>query len=298
MSSLHPESRQDNKYCRGMRDESAMVADFTEPWGAPPTILQGIVEFLKCDNLANVLSPASSCAKHRYMSYNCQNALDMIRRPDFASLPTIECRQHRGTLDGEEIVQWVKLLVCIIKSLEAIHPEPFTELLNVVQHETWEQTDNDRANSWNQANLGPILAESTFTIIDILEFLNLYKSADYYRNRLFRVKGGSRRPPLEIFSFDTDAHAAARRATTPAERLRADQSNLERTFQSMMLAGAATEDEDGAGLDFNPDDSLWSMISREDGQRHELSPPFHPDFQKIVEAAYRFLRLAAIKLHC
>ncbi|KAH6723857.1 putative amidoligase enzyme-domain-containing protein [Leptodontidium sp. MPI-SDFR-AT-0119] len=189
MSSLHPEERQDSMYCRGFREKCAMVADFTEKWGKPPRILQGITEFYKCLDMTSLLSAACCCEGSKFMAFNCDNALRKVKEPQSSFKPTIECRQHQGTLDGERIVQWVKLVAGLVQCMETIHPESLLELLELVKHEKWEKSSDDKSNDLNEAKLGPILAEGALTIIDILKYLGLNESANYYRDRLFRVVG-------------------------------------------------------------------------------------------------------------
>ncbi|KAG4434209.1 hypothetical protein IFR05_010310 [Cadophora sp. M221] len=276
ISSLHPEERQESMYCRGFREQSSMVADFTEKWGEPPSILQGITEFYKCPDMKSLLS-AAYCRSHtKFMAFNCENALFRVKQPQEPFKPTIECRQHQGTLDGERIVQWVKLVAGLVECMETIHPELLLGLLKLVQHETWEKTRNEKRNYLNKARLGPILAEGALTIIDILEFLGLSESADYYRDRLFPVVGIDIRPHISTFEWDTEAHEGDAGSSLAASKLRVDKKAMLKIFQRMMIAGAATKDGDGAGLDFNPHDSL-SKVVREDGQSHELAPPFDLD---------------------
>ncbi|PVH90014.1 hypothetical protein DL98DRAFT_579781 [Cadophora sp. DSE1049] len=221
MSTLHPPHRQQSSYCRGMREQSAMVSEFTEKWGEPPSILKGIVEFYKCQDLESLLSKAFCYVKGKFTAFNPGNALCWVTEPHRFHKPTIECRQHEGTLEGERITQWVKLLAGLVQSLEIISPESFTDLLKLVQNEKWEKTDKDKAaNDKNQAEFGPIPAESTLTIIDILI-------------------------------------ATPNQTDESREAEEEEEEGNKELFQSLMLAGAVTEDqEEGVGMDFDPSDSL------------------------------------------
>ncbi|KAH7418971.1 putative amidoligase enzyme-domain-containing protein [Cadophora sp. MPI-SDFR-AT-0126] len=177
MSTLHPTHRQ-------------------KKWGDPPSILQGIAEFYKCQNLESLLNKAMCCARSKFTAFNSRIALCWVKEPHCSHKPTVECRQHEGTLDGERIIQWIKFLAGLVQSLETISSESFTELLEHAQNEKWEKTDKDKAaHDENQAEFGPIPAESTLTIIDILEYLGL-KSREILEN-------------LNVFIWNTDAHVAA-----------------------------------------------------------------------------------------
>jgi len=278
MNTLHPAHRQQSKYCGGMREQSAMASEYTEKWGVPPSILAGIVEFYKCQDLESLLNKAFCCVKGKFTAFNSGNDLCWVREPHRFHKPTIECRQHEGTLDGKRITQWVKFLAGLVQALENISPESFTGLLKLAQSEKWEKAGKDKmANEKNQAQFGPIPAESTLTIVDILEYLGLKESADYYRNRLFPVPGKDKWEALPVFTWDTNAHVAAAPNQTDESR-EAEEEGTTELFQSLMLPGAMTEDqEDEARLDFDPYDSIWSMIHRADGERHELSNLYRPD---------------------
>ncbi|XMA15263.1 hypothetical protein WAI453_008054 [Rhynchosporium graminicola] len=276
ISSLHAEVRQNNYYCRGLREASHMADEFPRTWGVNPSNLQGIVEFYNCENIESVLRAAECAQRTKFLAFNGNNALEKVRYPASNSKPTVEVRQHAGTLDGERIVSWIKLLAGIIQRLETIHPESFLQLIQLAELEKWEKVEEVSKNSFNQVNLGPIPAESTLTIIDILEYLDLHESADYYRDRLYKIKGKSRRPQLRTFSWNTKAHKSSRSSTASKEVLKAERTGMMKVFQSLMLVGAVCEDEDVGGLNFNPDDRVWSMIRRTDGRRHKLTPLFRP----------------------
>ena len=272
MRTLHPAHRQQSKYCRGMREQSAMVSEYSEKWGVLPSILAGIVEFYKCEDLESLLNKALCCVRSKFTAFNSSNALCWVKEPYRFHKPTIECRQHEGTLDGERIAQWVKLLAGLVQALEIISPESFTGLLKLAQNEKWEKAGNDKvADNKNQAEFGPLHAESTLTVADILGYLGMMESAEYYSIRLFPVLGRDKWEPLPVFTWNTNAHVAATPYQTDASR-KAEEGTTE-LFQSLMIAGAATEDQkNGGALDFDPWDSIWSMI-----ERHELSNLYCPD---------------------
>ncbi len=262
LDTLHPPHRQDNMYCLGLRSQCAMVFDFFGKWGSIPSLFQGIVEFAKCKDMITLLKAGSSCRQSKMMTCNVVNALNFCRFPNDVGLkPTVEFRQHEGTLDGERIVKWVKLLIGIVQRLEEIHPESLLDLFSQVQNETWEKTDQEGINSANQSQFGPVPAESSFTMIDLLEWMGLDESADYYRDRLFFVKGKPKTPLRPGFIFEkNEADAIPNRA--PADSKAAFES-LQRIWHSMMLVSASAQEVDGVQVDFNPHDPLWPRSYRE-----------------------------------
>ncbi|KAL2075275.1 hypothetical protein VTL71DRAFT_218 [Oculimacula yallundae] len=276
MSSLHPEERQTNDYCRSLRVQSRLVDDFCERWGEAPSILQGIIEFNNCEDMLSLLRLAECFQQSRYMAFNCSNALNTVQNPNQSSKPTIEFRQHAGTLDGERLVNWVKLIAGLVHRLETIHPDSLSELLKLVEFETWEKTRNEKHNKIFQKAEGSIPAESALTIIDLLEYLGLKESADYYRDRLFEVAGRDTRYRPDVFNWNGIAHEESRGSDTSVEALEAEKAGMMKVFQSIMLVGAASEEEDGGRLNFNSTDQLWSLITREDGEQHERSGFYAP----------------------
>ena len=87
-----------------------------------------------------------------YMAYNF---LNLTTR----TLKTIEFRQHQGCLDAEAIIRWAQLANSLIKSAHDVGSNGFAQL--VYDH----------------------ASDRKYSIIDLLQDLNLYDLAAYYRQR-------------------------------------------------------------------------------------------------------------------
>ncbi len=127
------------------------------------------------------------------MAYNTANLVNLLADPDelhefdlSQRKPTIEFRQHGGTLDGQTARKWVETLGGVIKWLEDVHPQSLMELLSVTAEEKWEKV-GEGADTINEEKYGPVLAEGRFTIIDLLEHIGLQEQANFYRSRVNKL---------------------------------------------------------------------------------------------------------------
>jgi hypothetical protein len=78
-----------------------------------PTLKQGIVELLKKDKMEDLLEAVNGTGygttPAKNVRYNSTNMLDFCK--DKGKVPTIEFRQHEGTLNPDDVVQWIKTVV-------------------------------------------------------------------------------------------------------------------------------------------------------------------------------------------
>ena len=58
-------------------------------------------------------------------------------------------------------------------------------LFSMVKEETWEKL-GDGKDDERESQLGPILAEDRFTIIDLLKFMKLFEPALFYTNKTYK----------------------------------------------------------------------------------------------------------------
>ncbi|PVH85775.1 hypothetical protein DL98DRAFT_650725 [Cadophora sp. DSE1049] len=184
--SLHPPERQRNIYCQEFRQASRLARGFYVLHSRLPTIYEGIELLLDCEDTTTLLNLARAEGSHKHMAYNPINVLEFEDR--YCSLPTIEFRQHEGTVDGERIMHWISTIVGIISRLEQIAPSELQELvLSQVEREFWRDVQGIAVNSASQRNLGSIPVQRPFTAIGLLKWLDLDDQATYYRDRLFPV---------------------------------------------------------------------------------------------------------------
>ncbi|KAI9049612.1 hypothetical protein LZ554_006638 [Drepanopeziza brunnea f. sp. 'monogermtubi'] len=188
---LHPPHRQpcQNPYARSLRAASRLVFRHKGRHGQPPTVLQGLAGLATCTTLVGLLDQATHDSRIKFMACNFLNAWqfsqDGARRDE---IPTVEFRAHEGTLDGERVVQWVSVICGLVQKLGDMQPESLAEMLQAVaQCETWQKVGDPATDAENERRFGPVLAESGFTVIDLLSGLGLEESAAYYRTRLFPV---------------------------------------------------------------------------------------------------------------
>lgn len=185
IASLHAPHRVQNSFMIGsIRDISNATVQFQEKRRFRPLPAHLIHEFLDAPDLTTLLTLATNRDNDRYSNYNF---VALIPPPDPRMRDvegrghTIEFRQHAGTLDGEAITMWVRVLAGIIDFVEDVSPESFAELINaMLMAETWEKEYNEE-DGWKEVLYGPVPADGTFTIVDLLEHIGLNEEADYYR---------------------------------------------------------------------------------------------------------------------
>jgi hypothetical protein len=187
-----------------MRDASLYVTEYREKYGRQPHPLTGVIHFLKCKSIIEIIKQASSVNPNsdscfKYNAYNFQGIAH--RGIGFGdSKLTVEFRQHAATMDAEAVIVWIETVVGIVDYIRNIDNVSLTNLLQIVEYETWEKL-GDGKDDEREARFGPILAESKFTIIDLLEGMELYSSAKYYRNhwkKLAKRTPNLRNPKTDI----------------------------------------------------------------------------------------------------
>jgi hypothetical protein len=127
----------------------------------------------------------------KYSAYNFQGMADHAM--GIPKKATIEFRQHRGTLSTEAAVNWIKTVVGIVDYIRKADNNTLLNLFRKVEHEKWEKL-GDGEDAEREEKLGPILAESTFTIIDLLSELGLHGPAAYYKDRWVKLPKKPRQP--------------------------------------------------------------------------------------------------------
>jgi hypothetical protein len=254
LNSLHPMYRQNQTWGQSMREASTYAMEYRKKYGRRPHPLTGVLHFLKGKSMYNLTKDAApdnngSANVFKYCAYSFQG----LANNDFGfhdSKPTIEFRQHAATMDTEAIVNWIETSVGIVEHIRKIDNATLLDLLRIVEHESWEKL-GDGKDDEREALLGPILAESNFTIIDLLQAMELYGPADYYRNRWRKLP--KRAPSLWnipkpdiIWEYEEllDPEAAEFRRT---QRLR----------ENWEADRIASEAQPEGGWKFDPDHPSW-----------------------------------------
>ncbi|PSS20077.1 hypothetical protein M430DRAFT_41435 [Amorphotheca resinae ATCC 22711] len=187
LNTLFPPFRMASNYTHPIRTHSRYAQRFDDE-GPSPTL--AILAILKCDD-AEKLHYLFDATQLRFM----ENILHVQGIPNCK--PTIEFRQHQGTMDPRATIMWVKTMVGIMEFLRDVQPADFTSLLSIVEHEHWEKQpdqpekehdyyEEERDSKHDvecERDMGPILAESGFTVIDLLRTMGLHEPARYYKQR-------------------------------------------------------------------------------------------------------------------
>jgi hypothetical protein len=180
LNTLFLPSRIDGEFTKGMRTSAAYVREFRGNRGRRPTPMEGLVALLNCDSYADL---------HRlFMPGTFRVTLRTKDRNNKQNKkPTVEWRHHEGTMDEVHTVMWIKTVVGIMEFLRSVKPDVFSDLLSLVEHERWEKM-GDGLDGQRECEMGPILAEGEFTIIDLLQIMGLYQPAKFYKERgLYKI---------------------------------------------------------------------------------------------------------------
>ncbi|KAN0117311.1 putative amidoligase enzyme domain containing protein [Hyaloscypha variabilis] len=195
LNSLHSEKRQDFQFAGSMRESSPYSRGYFRNHGVRPHPLTGVLHFLNCKSTMELIEQAnfSEPGQHnfKYSAYNFQGMADHAM--GIPKKATIEFRQHRGTLSTEAAVNWIKTVVGIVDYIRKADNNTLLNLFRKVEHEKWEKL-GDGEDAEREEKLGPILAESTFTIIDLLSELGLHGPAAYYKDRWVKLPKKPRQP--------------------------------------------------------------------------------------------------------
>ncbi|KAF8858070.1 hypothetical protein BDZ45DRAFT_406063 [Acephala macrosclerotiorum] len=101
--------------------------------------------------------------------------------------PTIEWRQHEGTIDAERVTTWVETVVGIVNFACHAPRQDLHTLLSMAANEHWEKL-GDGQDRKRERKMGAIIAESWFKAADLFEWMGLTKFADFYRDRTYIIE--------------------------------------------------------------------------------------------------------------
>lgn len=179
LDSLHPSTRVGGDWCGSMRHTAPHVID--QEMEMPPrkvTPYDGAIEIMKC---ADMYDLHSNFTDSRSVAYNFHNFDDHFG--DCEDRNTIEFRQHEGTIDPVRILNWIKVCHGIVAYIQHLPPVQLFSIIELAQLEMWEKSFSEQENTELEKELGPILADGDFTVIDLLHLIGLPEQAKYYETK-------------------------------------------------------------------------------------------------------------------
>ena len=183
ISSLHPQHRYDSVWAQSLRYGSSYVAKFLNSNGSMPRPLEAVAHYLKSASWDDLLGDCRS-VRGGSLAYRFDDLQDFKERHyDPHAKLTVEFRQHAGSVDGQEIQNWVRTVVGIVGFVVDSDPRALKGLFSLVGNETLDAE--------NGATVEPVLAETEFTIIDLLRHMDLNIPAAYYQQKgLHKIRHG------------------------------------------------------------------------------------------------------------
>jgi hypothetical protein len=164
-----------------VRNNSELATQYNLNNGFKLPAIQAIGSLWKAESYEDLFSAASSRFDSRNGYYNWSNIWQFNAKVG-SNKPTIEFRQHQGTLNFSRVTAWIKTLVGIVDAVRKLPEAEFQNLVNICANEVW-QKHGDGEDDARQSKFGLTLADSTFTIVDLLEYLGLDEPAAFYRTR-------------------------------------------------------------------------------------------------------------------
>lgn len=159
LDSLHPYDRLQTPYAKSTRKAFIPSATLTEN-------LSIIDRLISVEDLVDQFHEYD-----KYMAFNFQNLQENVEKP----LRTIEFRQHRGTLDPDLIIKWVKVACGLV---HRSYLGGFRDLIDTHMH------------------------DSNYTAIDLFTDLQLRDLAEFYAPRVFAQYGTDQYPAGEDESME------------------------------------------------------------------------------------------------
>jgi hypothetical protein len=182
ISTLHPPQRFNHGWAGSLRYCSAYSRSYSDAYSRLPRPLEGVAHFLKSNNWKDLLADCGSGnGRIPRLAYRFA---DLAQFDENRRLPThkltVEFRQRAGSVDGEEIKNWVRTTVGFIIDSD---PRALKDLFSIIAAETFDGENGE--------TIEPVLAETEFTIIDLLRHMNLNIPAAYYQQRgLYKIRIG------------------------------------------------------------------------------------------------------------
>ncbi|RDL41899.1 uncharacterized protein BP5553_01878 [Venustampulla echinocandica] len=182
LNTLHPPVRQSMNHtgntCYGsLRENSEFSLWCRTECTTNPSILKKLTILLDCVDQATLLKSIENLySEDRGMAYNFMGLVEENGKP------TIEFRQHEGTMDAAAATAWIETAVGIVNFCQNASAMSLNVLLNITMFESWERLFDGRDDERERV-YGPPLAEDAFTVIDLLKHINLHGPAQFYEER-------------------------------------------------------------------------------------------------------------------
>lgn len=181
LSSLHPQIRYHHYYGGCMRHNSRFTFTFQRRYKYRPSPQDFSASVTACKDREIWYEMVVDFDNEKYSNYSFRGVKQEAVNTN--GKPTIEFRQHEGTMDGVRIAHWIKTIVGIATYVENANPAEFLNFLKTIwKAEKWEKR-GDGQDVLRAAAKGPILADKGFTIIDLLRHMGLDAQADYYNDK-------------------------------------------------------------------------------------------------------------------
>ncbi|KFZ08000.1 hypothetical protein V502_09620 [Pseudogymnoascus sp. VKM F-4520 (FW-2644)] len=205
LQTLHPSHRRTETWCMPLRIDTRYA------WSHPQWTISTFLEDLFSSEYGTVEALVRAfdvCAGDR-----CAVEFSNLDDPMVAVKQTIEFRAHSGTLDGDEVVMWVKTVVGLVEWARGANSDRLMSLMALAE------AGNDE-----------------FGVTSLLEMLGLREQAEFYKERLH---------PLGVAKEDSGIEYEIQELARP----RAD---VLEEF-GIGEDGVATRDNWGEDLIFDPD---------------------------------------------
>lgn len=166
LDTLHPTHRLSSDFCVGIRDRSVMVEEYQKKYGERMTPIQGVIRLWGVsdeDGVEGVVKLGSEYSDPKNGKYNFKG-LTRDHNGQVRDRKTVEWRQYRGTMDGQEAEMWVQTVVGIVAWVKSADVQDLSNLFDVPLNENWEKLGDGR-DAVRVKGMGPALADGRFTVV-------------------------------------------------------------------------------------------------------------------------------------
>ena len=268
LNSIHPERRQNGQWAGSMRESSRFAREYLKTHGHRPHPLTGVIHFLNFKSTVELVEQANYSDEYettfKFSAYNLQGMYD--RAMGVAGKATIEFRQHEGTLSSEAILNWIKTVVGIVDYIRRVDDSTLLNLLKIVENETWEKL-GDGEDAEREETLGPILAESKFTISDLLSTIGLHGPASYYKDRWMKLPKTARATTPEESEATTGERLSQMSDGTSEE---ASEKSSEKLSENASEDASEDASETGAKTSQPQADVVDDLEKKEEEEKAEM----------------------------
>ncbi|RAL65103.1 hypothetical protein DID88_001209 [Monilinia fructigena] len=201
LESLHPEHRIDdrNLHCSSFRRSTYWQWRFREDHERPAAVLESMAFLMGCetrDAFCEAVHSEGSKGVFSYMGGSAAwkfESMGTESRGGAVGVPnTIECRQHAGSLDPDEVASWVRTVVGLVHYARKVDAYEFREVLWRVKGEKWVMgcpsvREVEKRRYLPRATLyRPVFGEQWCGVVQLLRILGLRVPAAFYEERLGR----------------------------------------------------------------------------------------------------------------